>query len=101
MRLPQWLRPRPEAAAELAFIRRWAVVLAPLWGLAGLAAWVLPDSTYHATRPWTTLGMSVAIFFCFLLPHDYVRLRRAGFIYLLGFVIYLLTHNLLTHNLRW
>ena len=55
---------------------------------------MLPDSTYHATRPWTTLGMSVAILFALLLPDDCTRLRRAGAIYLMGFVVYLLTHNL-------
>ena len=63
------------------------MVLAPLWGLIGLAAWVLPDSTYHATRPWTTLGMGIAIIFCCLFPDDYTRLRRAAGSYLLSFVI--------------
>lgn len=99
MRLPQWLlrcRPRPTAAADRAFLRRWAVALAPLLGLTGLAAWVLPDSAFHATTPWGNLGMAVAIVFACLLPDDYTRLRRAGGIYLIGFVIYLLTHNL-----RW
>ena len=72
------------------------MVLGPVWGLVGLAAWVLPDRTFHATRPWATLGMATAIFFVCLLPDDYTRLRRAGGIYLLSHVIYLLMHNL-----RW
>jgi hypothetical protein len=70
------------------------MVLAPLWGLVGLAGWALPDNTYHATRPWTSLGMSAAIFFVCLLPDDYTHLRRAGGVYLIGFVIYLLVHQL-------
>lgn len=37
MRLSRWLRPRPAAAAERAFIRRWAAVLTPMWGLVALA----------------------------------------------------------------
>ena len=40
--------------------------------------------------------MAVAIIFACLLPDDYTHLRRAGLIYLLSHVIYLLTHNL-----RW
>lgn len=40
--------------------------------------------------------MAVAFFLASLLPDDYTRLRRAGLIYLISHVIYLLTHNL-----RW
>ena len=47
--LPAWFRPRPTVRGDLAFIRRWALALVPAWGLVGLAAWVLPVSTCHAT----------------------------------------------------
>lgn len=96
MRLPRWLRPRPTVAGDLAFLRRWAALLAPVWGLVGVAAWMLPDSTFHATTPWTRLGVAISIVFCCLLPDDYTRLRRAGLIYCISLVIYGLTHNL-----RW
>lgn len=72
------------------------MVLAPAWILVGLAAWVFPDSTVHAPESVFRLGMFVAIFFCCVLPDRYSRLRRAGQIYLLGFIIYGLIHNL-----RW
>lgn len=83
MKLPQWLRARPVAVAELAFIRRWAAVLcAPVGpcrrGGVGAARQHLPR--HEAMDHSRHVG----------------RLRRAGGIYLLGFVIYLLTHNL-----RW
>ena len=64
LRLPQWLRPRPMAAGDLAFLRRWAAPLSLLWSLVGIAAWVLPDSTFHATTPWTRLGAVISIVFC-------------------------------------
>ena len=37
--------------------------LSLLWGLVGIAAWVLPDSTFHATTPWTRLGAVISIVF--------------------------------------
>ena len=96
MKRPGWLRLRPTASGDWAFIRRWMVALAPLWGLVGLAAWVLPDRNFHTTTAWANLGMAVAIVFACLLPDDYTRLRRAGGVYLVSIVIYGLMHNL-----RW
>ena len=95
MKRPAWLRPRPRPTArgDLAFMRRWAVVLVPAWGLAGLAAWTLPDSTYHDTTRWTNLaGLIVGL--AFLLPDNCTRLRRAAEVYVLGVIIYMLAHNL-------
>ena len=73
LRLPRWLRPRPTVAGDLVFLRRWAALLAPLWGLVGVAAWMLPDSTFHATTPWTRLGVEISIVFCCLLPDTTTR----------------------------
>ena len=44
--------------------------LAPLWGLVGLAAWVLPDSTYHDTA--TVLGILfwVVLLACFCFQEE-------------------------------
>lgn len=94
MKQPEWLRLRPTARGDLAFMRRWAPVLVPLWGLAGLAAWTLPDSTFHGTERWTDLGGLIAMSFAGLLPDSCTRLRRAGEVYFLGFTIYALAHNL-------
>lgn len=87
---------RPTARADCAFLRRWAMVLAPAGILVGLAAWVLPDSTVHAPESVFRLGGLVAIFFWCVLPDRYSRLRRGGLIYLLGLIVYGLIHNL-----RW
>lgn len=73
------------------------VALAPAWVLVGLAAWTLPDSTYHDTKPPLDFSFWVVLICCWLLaPDDYNRLRRAGLIYCLSFLIYGVMHNL-----RW
>ena len=95
MKYPKWLR--PTIPADLTFLWRWMVALAPAWGLVGLTAWTLPDSTYHDTIPMLEFSFWVVLFFCLLLPpEDYTRLRRAGLIYCLTYIIYRLMHNL-----RW
>ena len=92
--LPAWFRPRATVRGDLAFIRRWALALVPAWGLVGLAAWVLPVSTYHATTTELRFGLVVAIVFSCALPDNYARLRRAGMVYLVSFLIYTLMHIL-------
>lgn len=97
MKLPDWLRLQPTARADLAFIRRWAWALAAPWVLVSLAAWKLPDSTYHDTKPVIEISFWVVLFCCWLLPpENCTRLRRAGLVYCLSFLIYGMMHNL-----RW
>lgn len=77
----------PGVREDLAFLRRWAWALAPLWLLASAISWALPDAQFHVWVIWGNIGIVVAV-----VARPTTGPHRGGMIYLSSYLAFLLTH---------